>query len=252
MHDTLSSSGLIALFATVFLASAVEMVEALTIVVAVGTTKGWRSALEGVGAALALLAALVALFGPTMARIPLSGLRIFVGTVLLIFGLQWWRKAILRTVGLKAKHDEDAIYAEMVAELEGVPAARRDAAAFMMAFKGVFLEGVEVVVTVITLGSSAHRLDVATYGAASAVVLVAIVGLIVTRQLSNVPENAMKMVVGIMLVSYGTFWIGEGVGLRWPGSDVALLILAGVFAGFTWLFTTWLARTAPVKTGTAH
>ena len=252
MHTTLSTSGLIALFATVFLASAVEMVEALTIVVAVGTTKGWRSALEGVGAALALLAALVALFGPTMAHIPLSGLRIFVGTVLLIFGLQWWRKAILRTVGLKAKHDEDAIYAEMVAELEGVPAARRDAAAFMMAFKGVFLEGVEVVVTVITLGSSAHRLDVATYGAASAVVLVAIVGLIVTRQLSNVPENAMKMVVGIMLVSYGTFWIGEGVGLQWPGSDVALLVLAGVFAGFTWLFTTWLARTTPVKTGAVH
>ncbi len=252
MHTTLSTSGLIALFATVFLASAVEMVEALTIVVAVGTTKGWRSALEGVGAALALLAALVALFGPTMAHIPLSGLRIFVGTVLLIFGLQWWRKAILRTVGLKAKHDEDAIYAEMVAELEGVPAARRDAAAFMMAFKGVFLEGVEVVVTVITLGSSAHRLDVATYGAASAVVLVAIVGLIVTRQLSNVPENAMKMVVGIMLVSYGTFWIGEGVGLQWPGSDVALLILAGVFAGFTWLFTTWLARATPVKTGAVH
>ena len=140
----------------------------------------------------------------------------------------------------------------MVAELEGVPAARRDAAAFMMAFKGVFLEGVEVVVTVITLGSSAHRLDVATYGAASAVVLVAIVGLIVTRQLSNVPENAMKMVVGIMLVSYGTFWIGEGVGLQWPGSDVALLILAGVFAGFTWLFTTWLAHTTPVKTGAVH
>lgn len=243
MHATLSSTGLLTLFVTVFLASAVEMVEALTIVVAVGTTKGWRSALEGVGVALLALAALVALFGPTLSHIPLSGLRILVGTVLLIFGLQWWRKAILRTVGLKAKHDEDAIYAEMVSELQQVPAARRDGAAFMMSFKGVFLEGVEVVVTVITLGSSAHRLDIATYGASAAVLLVAIVGLIVTRQLSNVPENAMKMVVGIMLVSYGTFWVGEGVGLRWPGSDAALLVLAGIYALFTWAFTAWLAST---------
>ena len=232
---TLSSSGVIALFATVFLASADEMVEALTIVVAVGVTKGWRSAFEGVAVALLALTGLVAVFGPALARIPMSSLRIVVGTVLLIFGMQWWRKAILRSIGLKAKHDEDAIFAETVEELQkGLPSTR-DAAGFMMAFKGVFLEGVEVVVTVITLGSSAHRLDVAATAAGAAVVLVAIVGLIVARQLSNVPENAMKMVVGIMMVSYGTFWIGEGIGLRWPGKDLALLVFACVYGLLTWL-----------------
>ncbi len=233
--SALSTSGVIALFVTVFLASAVEMVEALTIVVAVGATKGWRSAFEGVAVALLALAALVAVFGPALSRIPMSSLRIVVGTVLLIFGMQWWRKAILRSIGLKAKHDEDAIYAEMVEELQQSPASTRDAAAFMMAFKGVFLEGVEVVVTVITLGSSAHRLGVAATAAGTAVVLVAIVGLIVARQLSNVPENAMKMVVGIMMVAYGTFWIGEGLGLRWPGKDLALLAFALIYGVLTWV-----------------
>ena len=212
-----------------------EMVEALTIVVAVGATKGWRSAFEGVAVALLALAALVAVFGPALSRIPMSSLRIVVGTVLLIFGMQWWRKAILRSIGLKAKHDEDAIYAETVEELQQSPASTRDAAAFMMAFKGVFLEGVEVVVTVITLGSSAHRLGVAATAAGTAVVLVAIVGLIVARQLSNVPENAMKMVVGIMMVAYGTFWIGEGLGLRWPGKDLALLAFALIYGFLTWV-----------------
>lgn len=233
--SALSTSGVIALFVTVFLASAVEMVEALTIVVAVGATKGWRSAFEGVAVALLALAALVAVFGPALSRIPMSSLRIVVGTVLLIFGMQWWRKAILRSIGLKAKHDEDAIYAETVEELQQSPASTRDAAAFMMAFKGVFLEGVEVVVTVITLGSSAHRLGVAATAAGTAVVLVAIVGLIVARQLSNVPENAMKMVVGIMMVAYGTFWIGEGIGLRWPGKDLALLAFALIYGVLTWV-----------------
>ncbi len=233
--SALSTSGVIALFVTVFLASAVEMVEALTIVVAVGATKGWRSAFEGVAVALLALAALVAVFGPALSRIPMSSLRIVVGTVLLIFGMQWWRKAILRSIGLKAKHDEDAIYAEMVEELQQSPASTRDAAAFMMAFKGVFLEGVEVVVTVITLGSSAHRLGVAATAAGTAVVLVAIVGLIVARQLSNVPENAMKMVVGIMMVAYGTFWIGEGIGLRWPGKDLALLAFTLIYGFLTWV-----------------
>lgn len=233
--SALSTSGVIALFVTVFLASAVEMVEALTIVVAVGATKGWRSAFEGAAVALLALAALVAVFGPALSRIPMSSLRIVVGTVLLIFGMQWWRKAILRSIGLKAKHDEDAIYAETVEELQQSPASTRDAAAFMMAFKGVFLEGVEVVVTVITLGSSAHRLGVAATAAGTAVVLVAIVGLIVARQLSNVPENAMKMVVGIMMVAYGTFWIGEGIGLRWPGKDLALLAFALIYGVLTWV-----------------
>ena len=244
----LSSSGVIALFATVFLASAVEMVEALTIVVAVGVTKGWRSAVEGVSVALLALAALVALFGPALARIPLSSLRIVVGTVLLIFGMQWWRKAILRSIGLKAKHDEDAIFAETVEELKKSLTSTRGATAFVMAFKGVFLEGVEVVVTVITLGSSAHRLGVAATAAGVAVVLVAVVGAVVARQLSNVPENAMKMVVGIMMAAYGTFWIGEGIGLHWPGQDLALLAFAAIYGVLTWLVVASLAPHRPSGT----
>ena len=240
--DALSTSGVVALFVTVFLASAVEMVEALTIVVAVGMTKGWRSALEGVAVALLALTALVAIFGPALSRIPMASLRVVVGTVLLIFGLQWWRKAILRSVGLKAKHDEDAIFAETVQELEASVSSGRDAAGFMMSFKGVFLEGIEVVVTVITLGSSAHRIGVAATGALSAVVLVAITGVIVTRQLSNVPENAMKMVVGIMATSYGTFWVGEGLGVRWPGKDLALLAFAVIYGALTWIFILALGK----------
>ena len=233
--NALSTSGVLALFGTVFLASAVEMVEALTIVVAVGMTKGWRSALEGVAVALLALSGLVVVFGPALASVPIASLRIVVGTVLLIFGLQWWRKAILRSIGLKAKHDEDAIFAEMVEELQNSPASTRDAAAFTMAFKGVFLEGIEVVVTVITLGSSAHRLGVAATDAVSALVVVAFAGLIAARQLSNVPENAMKMVVGIMAASYGTFWIGEGIVLNWPGKDFALLAFALIYGLLTWV-----------------
>ena len=232
--NTLSTSGVVALFGTVFLASAVEMVEALTIVVAVGMTKGWRSAFEGVAVALMALTGLVVIFGPALANVPTASLRIVVGTVLLIFGLQWWRKAILRSIGLKAKHDEDAIFAETVEELRQSPASTRDAAAFTMAFKGVFLEGIEVVVTVITLGSSANRLGVAASAAISALVVVAFAGLVVARQLSNVPENAMKMVVGIMAAAYGTFWIGEGIGVHWPGKDLALLAFALIYGALTW------------------
>lgn len=214
----------------VFLASAVEMVEALTIVVAVGTTRSWRSAGEGVGAALLALAALVAIFGPTLVHIPLPVLRVVVGFMLLIFGLQWWRKAVLRSTGLKAKHDEDAIFAATVAELRSQDqAANRDYLAFVMAFKGVFLEGLEVVVTVLTLGLP-HRVPLAAAVAGGAVVLVAVVGALVAKQLSSVPENAMKMSVAVMLVSYGTFWLGEGLKVRWPGSDTILLALVAFYA----------------------
>ena len=202
------STGVVVLVGAVFLACAVEMVEALTIVLAVGHTRGWRSAFEGTGAALVVLAALVALFGPALVRVPLSVLRLVVGGVLLIFGMQWLRKAILRSSGLKAMHDEDAIYRAKVAELESAGATQRDRIAFVMAFKGVFLEGLEVVITVLTLGTSAHRLGLAATVAAIAVVLVGIVGVVVAKQLSNVPENAMKMGVGVLLVSYGTFWTG--------------------------------------------
>jgi uncharacterized membrane protein len=233
------------LVASVFLASSVEMVEALTIVVAVGVTRGWRSALEGVAVALATLVALVVAIGPALVHyVPLNGLRIVVGGLLLVFGLQWLRKAVLRAVGLKAKHDEDAIFEEHVSELSASPrpASGRDSTAFAVAFKGVFLEGLEVVVIVLTLGIADHRLGLAAAGAGAAVVVVATVGAIVSRQLASIPENAMKMAVGLMLVSFGTFWAGEGVGVRWPGSELALPVLVGVYAVVTWLTVTLVAR----------
>jgi uncharacterized membrane protein len=226
-----ATSATIVLVGAVFLAAAVEMVEALTIVLAVGHTRGWRSALEGVAVALVALAALVAALGPALVEIPLSTLRLIVGIVLLIFGLQWLRKAVLRSSGFKAKHDEDAIYRETVASL-ALTGERpgRDQVAFVVAFKGVFLEGLEIVIAVLTLGTSAHRLGLAAAVAGVAIVLVGIVGVIVAKQLSNVPENAMKMAVGIMLVSYGTFWTGEGLKIRWPGDDVMLLGLVVIYA----------------------
>ena len=233
------SSGVVVLVGAVFLACAVEMVEALTIVVAVGHTRGWRSAFEGVVAALVALAALVGAFGPALVHVPLSVLRLIVGGVLLIFGMQWLRKAILRSSGLKAMHDEDAIYDETVAELQNATTdTGRDRIAFVMAFKGVFLEGLEVVVTVLTLGTSAHRLGLAVVVAAIAVVIVATIGAVVARQLSNVPENAMKMSVGVLLVSYGTFWVGEGLKVRWPGNDSFLVAFVALYAVVCWALIT--------------
>jgi uncharacterized membrane protein len=244
MFATTVSSGVVVLVGAVFLASAVEMVEALTIVFAVGHTRGWRSAFEGVAAALFVLAALVAGFGPALIHVPLTVLRLIVGGVLLIFGMQWLRKAILRSSGLKAKHDEDAIYRETVAELESATSeSGRDRVAFVMAFKGVFLEGLEVVITVLTLGTSAHRLALAAAVAGVAVVLVAVVGVVVAQQLSRVPENAMKMSVGVLLVSYGTFWVGEGLKVRWPGNDTFLVAFVGIYAVVCWALVTMIAPT---------
>ena len=237
------SSGTVVLVGAVFLASCVEMVEALTIVLAVGHTRGWRSAFEGTGVALLVLSALVAAFGPALVHVPLSSLRLVVGGVLLIFGMQWLRKSILRATGLKAKHDEDAIYEETVATLRATGTTPgRDRIAFVMAFKGVFLEGLEVIILVITLGTSAHRLGLAAAVAAVAVVLVALCGVIVAKQLSSVPENALKMSVGILLVTYGTFWSGEGLHVRWPGGDTMLLGLAAIYAIVTGLFVLALRR----------
>jgi Ca2+/H+ antiporter, TMEM165/GDT1 family len=237
------SSGTVVLVGAVFLASCVEMVEALTIVLAVGHTRGWRSAFEGTGAALLVLTALVAAFGPALVHVPLNLLRLIVGGVLLVFGMQWLRKSILRATGLKAKHDEDAIYEATVATLRAAGTAPgRDRVAFVLAFKGVFLEGLEVVILVITLGTSAHRLGLASVVAAVAVVLVALCGVVVAKQLSSVPENALKMSVGVLLVTYGTFWTGEGLKVRWPGGDTMLLGLAAIYAVVTWLFVLALRR----------
>ena len=229
-----SNSSNLVLISAVFLACAVEMVEALTIVVAVGTTRSWRSALEGVVVAVLALTVLVAIFGPALAKVPLSSLRLVVGSILLIFGLQWLRKAILRSTGYKAKHDEDVIFTEAVAELTNAT-GNRDRLAFVMSFKGVFLEGLEVVVTVLALGASSHQLGLASLTAGVALVMVAVVGAIVAKQLSGVPENAMKMAVGIMLVSYGTFWSGEGLKISWPGNDLMIPILVLTYAVFSWI-----------------
>ena len=250
MIGTVTHSGTPVLVIAVFLASSVEMVEALTIVLAVGVTRGWRSAVEGVLVALVTLGAIVVVLGPTLIHlVPLTTLRLVVGALLLIFGLQWLRKAILRASGLKAKHDEDAIFSEQVAELSAVPASGRDTTGFVVAFKGVFLEGLEVVVIVLTLGTTSHNLGVAAVAAGAAMVVVLIVGLVVARQLSSVPENAMKMVVGLMLVSFGTFWTGEGVGVHWPGSDLVIPVLVAAYGALAWGLVTLLRQGATRRVG---
>jgi uncharacterized membrane protein len=232
------NSSAIVLIVAVFLASAVEMVEALTIVVAAGIGRGWRSALEGAAAAIVVLGVVVAAVGPAIVHwVPLGSLRVVVGGILLVFGLQWLRKAVLRASGYKAKHDEDAIFARTVKEIarDGSAPAGRDSIGFSVAFKGVFLEGVEVVIIVLTLGTTDHNLGLAALSAAGAALIIAGVGVVVTRQLAGVPENAMKMGVGLMLVSFGTFWSGEGLEVHWPGSDLAIPVLLGVYAAATYI-----------------
>ena len=214
------------LFAAAFLASAVEMVEALTIVLAVGVTRGWRSTFVGVGAATVALAAVVAALGPALNQIPINGLRLVVGALLLIFGLQWLRKAILRASGYKSLHDEDAIYRaelERARRLEAGKGQGIDGYAFTVAFKGVFLEGLEVAFIVLTFGASQKDIPLAALGAAAAIVAVIAVGVVVHAPLSRVPENTMKFAVGVMLTTFGTFWSAEGAGVHWPGSDASIL-----------------------------
>jgi uncharacterized membrane protein len=219
-HDVL-------LFVSVFLACAVEGVEAVTIVLAAGITRGWRSAWAGVLAALATLAVLVALMGPALTALPIDTLRLVVGGLLLIFGLQWLRKAILRASGFKALHDEDAIFAEEVAELRAVPLERDgiDAFGFTVSFKGVLLEGLEVAFIVVTFGSNQQNVPLAVIAAVAAVLLVVVAGVVAHRPLSRVPENTLKYAVGVMLTSFGIFWGTEGAGGSWPGQDAAIPVL---------------------------
>ena len=215
-----------------FLASAVEMVEALTIVLAVAVTRGWRSAGTGVAAALAGLLVIVVGLGPALARLPMSTLRLVVGTILLVFGLQWLRKAILRASGLKALHDEDAIYRAEVAELRASgERPNHDWYAFTVAFKGVFLEGLEVAFIVVTFGGTQRNVGLAALGAGAALVVVVVAGFLVHAPLSRVPENTLKFGVGVMLTAFGIFWAAEGAGVVWPGADVSLLgVIAFVVA----------------------
>jgi uncharacterized membrane protein len=217
-----------------FLASAVEMVEALTIVLASGLTRGWRSSLTGVAAATVTLAAIVAALGPALTLVPLNALRLVVGALLLVFGLQWLRKAILRASGFKALHDEEAIFARELEDARGAGVDIRaglDWYGFTLSFKGVLLEGLEVAFIVLTFGSTQGSIPLAALGAGAAIVLVAVVGVLVRAPLARVPENTMKFAVGVMLTTFGIFWAAEGAGAHWPGNDAALpVILAYVIA----------------------
>jgi len=218
-----------ALFIAVFLACAVEAVEALTIVLAAGTARDWRSASTGGLAGLVVLAVVVAVLGPAVSAIPLDGLRLFVGGLLLVFGLQWLRKAILRASGNNALHDEAQIFATQLAAARAASGQRRplvgDWYAFTLSFKGVVLEGLEVVFITVTFGSNQHNVALAAAAAGAAVLAVVAGGLAVRAPLSRVPENSMKFAVGVMLTAFGMFWGAEGAGARWPGSDAALLVL---------------------------
>lgn len=220
-------SGSLALFLSVFLACAVEAVEATTIVLAAGTARNWRSALVGACSALILLGAIIAVFGPAISQLPFDALRLFVGALLLVFGLQWVRKAILRSSGYKSLHDEDAIFNE---ELQAAKLAKggskfgvTDWYAFTLSFKGVLLEGLEVAFIVLTFGTIQGQIILASFAALAAVIIVVLAGFALRKPLAQVPENSMKYVVGIMLTSFGIFWGAEGAGAVWPGKDLSLL-----------------------------
>jgi uncharacterized membrane protein len=221
---------------SVLAACAVEAVEALTIVLAVGATRSWRSALTGVGAALLVLALITAALGPAVTALPLGVLRVVVGGLLLVFGLQWLRKAILRAGGFKALHDELATFEEERAAARGAGVlgglgGGLDAYSFTVAFKGVLLEGLEVVFIVLTFGANQHNVPLAAAAAAVAVLGVAAAGVVAHAPLSRVPENTLKFGVGVMLTSFGIFWGAEGAGSHWPGGDAALLAIVPATLG---------------------
>lgn len=216
-----------------FLASLVEVVEAFTIVLAVGLTRGWRPALTGSALALALLVLIVLIFGPLLALIPIAALQFTVGCLLILFGLRWLRKAILRSAGWIALHDEAAAFAKETDVLKAQAAERRaDIMAGTAAFKAVLLEGVEVVFIVIAVGTAHGQTFWAGMGALAAVILVLLVGAAVHRPLVQVPENTLKFVVGLMLSAFGVFWTGEGLGADWPGADLALIWIFALFLIF--------------------
>jgi uncharacterized membrane protein len=221
------------------------MVEALTIVLAMGVTRGWRSTLVGTGVALLALAAIVAVLGPALTVIPIETLRLVVGALLLVFGLQWLRKAILRASGWRAIRDEDAVFAR---EADAARSASReeraglDWYAFTVSFKGVLLEGLEVAFIVLTFGSAQGSIPLAVVGAAAAALLVIVAGVVVRGPLSRVPENTLAFAVGVMLTTFGIFWGAEGVGVSWPGDDASLPGVLAFVAVFSFGFVAALRR----------
>ncbi len=237
------TAGLLAL--TVFVATAVEMVEALTIVLAVGVSRDWRSTLQGASVAIVILAVLIAFFGNALAtEVPLHLLQLVVGIGLLLFGLQWLRKAVARAAGRRPHRDEAAAFDRLVGQMAGTGDSGRklDPVAFTAAFKGVFLEGLEAAIIAITFGAAAGRLWVAFVSAGVAVAVVILLGMIVHRPLARVPENAMKLGVGLLLTSFGTFWVVEGLGGEWPGGELAILYIAAVYSILALVVVRLLAR----------
>jgi Ca2+/H+ antiporter, TMEM165/GDT1 family len=215
-----------------FLASLVEVVEAFTIVLVVATLRGWRPAVLGTGAALATLAAVVVILGPLLDRVPLHLLQLVIGILLLLFGIGWLRKASLRAGGVLPLHDEDAIFANESRELSAEVSRRQasqDWIAGIAAYKAVLLEGLEVIFIVIAVGAGRGLLWPASLGALAACALVLVIGALAHRPLSQVPENTLKFGVGVMLSAFGVFWTGEGLGVEWPGQDLALFVFAALF-----------------------
>jgi uncharacterized membrane protein len=237
-----------ALFIAVFLACTVEAVEATTIVLAAGTARDWRSALTGAAAGLVTLAVIVAALGPALTLVPLRSLRLVVGGLLLVFGLQWLRKSILRASGHKALHDEELIFQTQLNEARQAPSRRfgsvPDWYGFTLSFKGVLLEGLEVAFIALTFGSNQHDIPLAAVAAVAAVLVVSAIGAAVRAPLARVPENSMKFVVGVMLTAFGTFWGAEGAGAHWPGTDASLLVLVPAIAAFGVGLTLMLRSTA--------
>src|SRR4051794_3614646 len=245
MHDIL-------FFLGVFAACLVEAVEALTIVLAIGYTRGWRSAWEGVAAAVGVLVVAVAVLGKALTAIPIGTLRLVVGGLLLIFGLQWLRKAILRASGFKAVHDEAAVFTRQTAAARSAVSAsnaNRDWYGFTVAFKGVLLEGLEVVFIVVTVGASQGSLALAVAAALCAVVIVVVAGVAVRHPLERVPENTLKFAVGVLLTSFGTFWAAEGAGLEWPSGDLAIGSLIVFYGLSAWALTVVLRREQEARSG---
>jgi uncharacterized membrane protein len=253
-NRTAVSTSSILVFLGAFLASAVEMVEALTIVLGVGTVRGWRSTLVGAGSALGILGVLVAALGSALSAIPIESLRFVVGALLLAFGLQWLRKAILRSSGYKPLHDEDETYREQRKEAAGATGERRgdlDWYAFTVSFKGVLLEGLEVVFIVIAFGSAQRNMGPAALGAGTAAVLVVLAGVLARGPLSRVPENRIKFAVGLLLTSFGCFWAAEGLGIGWPGDEASLPAVITFFAGASYALVVALRhqRLTPMPAG---
>ena len=231
-----------------FLASLVEFVEALTVILAVGSVRGWPAALAGTGTALVLLLLIVAVLGTALTRIPLDVIQLVVGTLLLLFGMRWLRKAILRGAGIIPLHDEAAAYAEQVQAMRGHGTARGwDAIASLAAFQITMLEGTEVVFIVIAIGASGPGLILpASIGALAALALVAVCGLLLHRPLARVPENSLKFIVGVLLSAFGTFWVGEGIGVKWPSDDWSIVALVIAFLAIG-MMTVPFCRTAHTR-----